>query len=72
MIVFIMVAFYLRKFQGHRMYVMILACIPPFVGLLVMSLMPNSPKHKWLKWGMFDITVVFSLALFLGWSLGEY
>lgn len=68
--VFILVAFYLRKFQNQRMYIMILACIIPFVGILVMSLLENEPKHKWIKWGMFDITVVFSLALFLGWSLG--
>jgi MFS-type transporter involved in bile tolerance (Atg22 family) len=71
-VVFIAVALYLRKFQNQRMYIMIVACILPFAGLLVMSLYPNTPEHKWLKWGMFDITVVFSLALFLGWSLGEF
>ncbi|CAH0039103.1 unnamed protein product [Clonostachys rhizophaga] len=68
-VVFIVVALYLRKFQNQRMYIMIVACILPFAGLLVMSLYPNTPQYKWLKWGMFDITVVFSLALFLGWSL---
>ncbi|VUC36597.1 unnamed protein product [Clonostachys rosea] len=68
-VVFILVAFYLKKFQNQRMYIMIVACILPFAGLLVMSLYPNTPQYKWLKWGMFDITVVFSLALFLGWSL---
>ncbi|KAF4871559.1 putative transporter [Colletotrichum siamense] len=68
-IVFILVAWYLRKFQNQRMFIMIISCILPFVGMLVMSLMPNTPEHKWLKWGMFDITVVFSLSLFLGWSL---
>ncbi|KAH8885264.1 MFS general substrate transporter [Thozetella sp. PMI_491] len=68
-VVFVAIALYLQKFQGQRMYIMILACILPFVGLLVMSLLPNTPENKWIKWGMFDITVVFSLALFLGWSL---
>ncbi|CAG9990539.1 unnamed protein product [Clonostachys byssicola] len=68
-VVFVAVALYLRKFQNQRMYIMIVACILPFAGLLVMSLYPNTPQYKWLKWGMFDITVVFSLALFLGWSL---
>lgn len=70
-VVFIAVAFYLRKFQNQRMYIMIISCILPFVGVLVMSLMPNTPEHKWLKWGMFDITVVFSLSLFLGWSMSK-
>ncbi|KAL2833327.1 major facilitator superfamily domain-containing protein [Aspergillus cavernicola] len=68
-VVFILVALYLRKFQNHRMWIMIVSCILPFVGMLVMSLLPNTPKHKWVKWGMYDMTVVFSLALFLGWSL---
>ncbi|KAM5386538.1 hypothetical protein ACJZ2D_000501 [Fusarium nematophilum] len=66
---FVVVAFYLRRFQNQRMYIMIVSCILPFIGVLVMSLLPNIPKYKWVKWGMFDMTVVFSLALFLGWSL---
>jgi hypothetical protein len=68
-VVFILVAVYLRKFQNQRMWIMIVSCILPCVGMLVMSLLPNTPEHKWVKWGMFDMTVVFSLALFLGWSL---
>lgn len=71
-VIFILVAIFLRKFQEQRMNIMVVSCILPFVGLLVMSLLPNIPKYKWVKWGMFDITVVFSLALFLGWSLGMY
>ena len=54
------------------MYVMIASCVIPFVGVLMMSLLPNDPKNKWVKWGMFDITVVFSMALFLGWSMGQF
>ncbi|KAL3457170.1 MFS general substrate transporter [Aspergillus heterothallicus] len=68
-VVFILVAVYLQKFQNQRMWIMIVSCILPCVGMLVMSLLPNTADHKWVKWGMFDMTVVFSLALFLGWSL---
>ncbi|KAL4791882.1 MFS general substrate transporter [Aspergillus venezuelensis] len=68
-VVFIAVALYLRRFQNQRMYIMIISCILPCVGMLVMSLLPNTAQYKWVKWGMFDMTVVFSLALFLGWSL---
>lgn len=25
--------------------------IPPFVGFLVMALLPNEPQYKWTKWG---------------------
>jgi cyanate permease len=70
-LIFILVALYLRRFQDQRMYIMIASAIIPFIGVLVMSLMPNTPEHKWLKWGMFDVTVVFSLALFLGWSMSK-
>ncbi|RDI83554.1 hypothetical protein Vi05172_g6518 [Venturia inaequalis] len=66
---FVVVAFYLRKFQNQRMFIMIISSVLPCVGLLVMSLLPNTPEHKWVKWGMFDMTVIFSLALFLGWSM---
>lgn len=51
------------------MYIMILSCIISFVGLLVMSLLPNTAQYKWIKWGMFLMTTVFSFAIFLGWSL---
>ncbi|KAJ6164221.1 MFS general substrate transporter [Penicillium chermesinum] len=51
------------------MWVMIASTIIPFVSLLVMSLLPNTPEYKWTKWGMYLMTAVFSLAIFLGWSL---
>jgi ACS family allantoate permease-like MFS transporter len=51
------------------MYVMALATIPPFVGLLAMALLPNTSEYKWVKWGMYLITVPFVLALFLAWTL---
>lgn len=70
-VIFIILAFYLRKFQNQRIYIMVISCILPFVGLLVMSLLPNTTGNKWIKWGMFDMTVVFSLALFLGWSFSK-
>ena len=50
---------------------MIVGCILPFVGMLVMSLLPNTPEYKWTKWGMFLMTVVFNLPIFLGWSLSK-
>ncbi|KAI4597701.1 hypothetical protein KJ359_003976 [Pestalotiopsis sp. 9143b] len=68
-VIFIAVAYYLQAFQNQRMYIMIISCILSFVGLLVMSLLPNTDEYKWVKWGMFLMTVVFSFAIFLGWSL---
>ncbi len=67
---FLAVAYLTRYYKNIRIWIMIISCIIPFIALLVMSILPDSPEYKWIKWGMFDITVVFSLALFLGWSLG--
>ncbi|KAJ5570336.1 MFS general substrate transporter [Penicillium hispanicum] len=68
-VVFLLVGLYTRKVKNQRMWVMIASCILPFIGLLVMSLLPDTPEYKWIKWGMYIMTVVFSLAIFLGWSL---
>lgn len=51
------------------MYIMASACIPPFIGLLGMSMLPNTPEHQWTKWGLYVLTVPFVLALFLAWTL---
>jgi hypothetical protein len=51
------------------MYIMALATLPPFVGMLGMSLLPSTPEYKWTKWGLYLITVPFVLALFLAWTL---
>jgi MFS-type transporter involved in bile tolerance (Atg22 family) len=70
-VVFIVVGFYTEKFQNQRMWIMIASCIIPFVGMLVMSLLPNTAQYKWIKWGMYVTTVVFSLSIFIGWSLSK-
>lgn len=51
------------------MYVMAASCIPPFVGLLGMALLPNTPAYRWTKWGMYFMSVPYVLALFLAWTL---
>ena len=48
---------------------MAFATLPPFVGMIAMSLLPNKPEYKWTKWGMYFLTVPFVLALFLAWTL---
>ena len=48
------------------------SCVPPFIGLLALSLLPNTDAYKWTKWGMYLITVPYVLALFLAWTLSKY
>ena len=68
-LIFIAVGFYTRNVPNRRMFVMAAACVPPFVGLLAMSMLPNTQQYKWTKWGMYLITVPFVLAMFLAWTL---
>ncbi|KAH9816347.1 putative transporter [Teratosphaeria destructans] len=60
---------YTRKVPNKRLYIMAASTIPPFVGMLAMSLVPNTAEYKWAKWGMYLLTVPFVLALFLAWTL---
>jgi ACS family allantoate permease-like MFS transporter len=43
--------------------------VTPFIGLIALSMIPNSPATKWTKWGLYLITVPYVLALFLAWTL---
>jgi hypothetical protein len=43
--------------------------VTPFIGLIALSMIPNSPANMWTKWGMYLITVPYVLALFLAWTL---
>ncbi|KAK6388446.1 hypothetical protein LTR65_007950 [Meristemomyces frigidus] len=69
LIIFLAVGLYTSKVPNRRLCVMAAATVPPFVGMLAMSFLPNTPAYKWTKWGMYLITVPFVLALFLGWTL---
>lgn len=71
LIIFLAVGIYTRRVPNRRLYIMAASTIPPFIGLLAMSLLPNTPEYKWTKWGMYFMTVPFVLALFLAWTLSE-
>ena len=72
LLIFVAVGFYTRSVPNRRMYIMAAATIPPFVGMLGMSLLPDTDEYKWTKWGMYLITVPFVLALFLAWTLSKH
>lgn len=52
-----------------RLFCMLFSTIPPFIGFLMMSLLPNDDAHRWSKWGGYFMTVVFVITLFLAWTL---
>ncbi|KAK0099519.1 hypothetical protein ONS95_000248 [Cadophora gregata] len=69
LIIFLIVGIYTRKVPNRRMYIMALSTLPPFIGLLSLSLLPSSPSLKWTKWGLYFMTVPTVLSLFLAWTL---
>ena len=71
-LLFIVVAWWTQKVQNQRLWITLPCCIIPFVGMLVLSLLPNEPEYKWIKWGMFMLTIVFNLATFVAWSLRKF
>lgn len=30
---------------------MMFSVVPPFIGFIVLSLLPNESQYKWTKWG---------------------
>lgn len=69
LVIFLIVGIYTRRVANRRMYIMAAATIPPFVGLLALSQLPNEDQYLWTKWGMYLMTVPYVLSLFLGWTL---
>lgn len=55
--------------KDMRLFCMLFSTIPPFIGFLMMSLLPNDDAHRWSKWGGYFMTVVFVITLFLAWTL---
>ncbi|KAJ7867258.1 major facilitator superfamily domain-containing protein [Mycena leptocephala] len=68
-LIFVAVGIFTRRVKNMRMWVMAFGTVPAFVGILALSLLPNEPKYKWTKWGLYLITVTFALSLFLAWTL---
>ncbi|KAL1589884.1 hypothetical protein WHR41_01274 [Cladosporium halotolerans] len=69
LLLFLAVGLYTRRVPNRRLPIMAASVIPPFVGLIALSMLPNSPGTKWTKWGLYLITVPYVLALFLAWTL---
>ncbi|KAL0258325.1 hypothetical protein SLS55_007501 [Diplodia seriata] len=69
LVIFLIVGIYTRKVANRRMYIMAAATIPPFIGMLALALLENTHENRWIKWGMYLMTVPFVLSLFLAWTL---
>lgn len=55
--------------KDMRIFFMMFSSIPPLIGFLMMSFLPNDDAHRWSKWGGYFMTVVFVITLFMAWTL---
>ncbi|KZT28235.1 MFS general substrate transporter [Neolentinus lepideus HHB14362 ss-1] len=66
---FVLIGIVTTRWKNLRLYFMAFSTIPPFVGFLGMSLLPNEHQYKWTKWGCYFMTTPFVVSLFLAWTL---
>ncbi|KIY46538.1 MFS general substrate transporter, partial [Fistulina hepatica ATCC 64428] len=58
-----------HRWKDIRLYIMMAACIPPFIGFLGLAFIETTDSTKWIKWGMYYMTVPFVLSFFLALTL---
>ncbi|TRX92007.1 hypothetical protein FHL15_007104 [Xylaria flabelliformis] len=66
---FVVIGIVCSKWKNLRMYFMMFSVVPPFIGFIILSLLPNEPQYKWTKWGGYVMTVTSVIGLFLAWTL---
>ncbi|KAI1178081.1 MFS general substrate transporter [Nemania sp. FL0916] len=66
---FVVIGIACSKWKNLRMYFMMFSVVPPFIGFIVLSLLPNEPQYRWTKWGGYVMTVTSVIGLFLAWTL---
>ncbi|KAF8146103.1 hypothetical protein K438DRAFT_2095782 [Mycena galopus ATCC 62051] len=59
-LIFVAVGIFTHRVKNMRMWVMAFGTVPACVGILALSLLPNESKYKWIKWGLYLMTVTFS------------
>jgi len=58
---------YLCRFPGSRFWLMIASIVPAFIGLLALSLLPDSTGYRWVKFGMYFMTMTSNINGLLLW-----
>ncbi|KAL0581258.1 hypothetical protein V5O48_000741 [Marasmius crinis-equi] len=55
------------RYPNIRFYLMLFAIIPGFVGMLAMALLPDDPKYRWIKFGMYLMTMTVNINGLMLW-----
>ncbi|WVR08946.1 hypothetical protein IAU60_006005 [Kwoniella sp. DSM 27419] len=66
---FVIVGYTTMKVKRCRMWFMIVSTVFPFIGLMMIALLPSDISYRWIKWGGYLMTVTFVIPLFSAWSL---
>ncbi|KAI0030684.1 major facilitator superfamily domain-containing protein [Vararia minispora EC-137] len=68
-LIFVVVGVVTMRRKNLRTIIMAMACIPPFISFLGLTLVPTTPHNRWTKWGLYYMSVPFVLGMFLAWTL---
>ncbi|KIK63483.1 hypothetical protein GYMLUDRAFT_41151 [Collybiopsis luxurians FD-317 M1] len=66
-IVWFLIAGYICRFPGMRFWVMLASIVPTFIGLLALALLPSSIDYRWIKFGMYFMTMTGNINGLLLW-----
>jgi ACS family allantoate permease-like MFS transporter len=62
-------AFLTSKVPNMRLFYIMAATVSPFCGFLLMSLLPQSAEYQWPRWGSYFMTLTFTTAFYMSWTL---
>ncbi|KAF5375749.1 hypothetical protein D9757_008969 [Collybiopsis confluens] len=58
---------YICRFPGMRYWIMLFSVIPSFIGLLALALLPSSTEFRWIKFGMYFMSMTCNINGLLLW-----
>ncbi|EPQ31997.1 uncharacterized protein PFL1_00195 [Pseudozyma flocculosa PF-1] len=59
----------IHYFPGTRFFFMSVTVLPTLAAVLVAGLLPTDATYKWIKYGVYMMSVLFSINGFLTWAL---
>ncbi|KAL0071105.1 hypothetical protein AAF712_001663 [Marasmius tenuissimus] len=64
---FLFVGWVCGRYPNARFFLMLFAIVPGFVGMLAMALLPNDISYRWIKFGMYFMTVTVNVNGLMIW-----
>ncbi|KAF9261628.1 MFS general substrate transporter [Marasmius fiardii PR-910] len=64
---FLLVGWSSSRYPNIRFFLMLFSIIPAFIGMLAMALLPDDPRFRWIKFGMYLMTMSVNVNGLLLW-----